>query len=145
MRKNKIGLIISLCIVVLSLAFMIITLVLPVDQRIMHPLLLFVYALSIGFGILSICYGIIRKSPAYFFLAVLPLLIVLTISLIVFAHLIWWAIIVSDGVLLFVVGTLSLIINGNRTEDIAMNTAPDYKTFQQKEKERLEKEEKKDE
>ena len=136
MRKNRVGLTIALIIVVVSLALMIITLILPIEKRVMHPLLFFVYSLSIGFGVMSLCYGIIRKSPVPFFLATLPLLITLTISLIVFAKLIWWAILVSDVVLLFVVMLISLILNGNRTEQIALNTDPNYKTFKEKEAEK---------
>ena len=64
------------------------------------------------------------------------LLYVATYFLIEFANLIWWAIAIIDVVIVILGVFLSLLVAGNKTEDIALNEKPEYKNYQQRKVER---------
>ena len=106
-----------------------------------HPALTFLFVLLAGFGIMSLSLGITRKSPAYFFLSSLLLGLALLYVFIIYVKA-WWLIIILMFVVWSLMAILSLMRNGNRTEDIALNKDENYKNYQQRKAEKALQEEK---
>lgn len=130
--------VISLCIVLASFAVMILDFAIPLNLW-YHPVLNFIFCLFIGFGVFCVTLGVIKKSPWYFFLSAGQLVLAL-IYLLVFYKVNPLITVVSAIVLAAVVCLSSLIVCGNKTEDIALNKSDDYKNYEQRraEKEKAE-------
>ena len=92
-----------------------------------HPVYMFFLVLSAGLGILLIAQGIIEQSPFRFFLAAVLVVYAISYSLIDFANLPWWIVVIVAAVVLIAFATLSLLRAGNKTEGIALNKYPEYK------------------
>ncbi len=100
-----------------------------------HPIFAFLYTACAGLCLLYLVNGIIYKSPVDFFAFALTFLFVLTYSLIDFAKLEWWAVLIIDLVAVVLSIFLSFLVSGNKTEDIALNEKPDYKNYKQRQEE----------
>ena len=68
-NKRKFTALFSLIIMVISLGLTLVFLSLPDDKRFMSPVLLFFFLLGIGFGVMAIVYGIVKRFSGYFFLS----------------------------------------------------------------------------
>ena len=143
MKRSKgsmISLCISLLIVLGALAFMICDWALHLNVW-THPILNFLMVLCIGFGVMAFAFAIAKKSPWFFFLsAILLALVGLYITI---QYLEWWLSIIIFVVVFVVFALFSLIVAGNKTENIAINESSDYKNYKQRkaEKEEMEKSE----
>ncbi len=143
MKRSKgsmIALCVSLFIVLGALAFMICDWALPLNVW-THPILNFLMVLCVGFGVMAFTFAIAKKSPWFFFLsAILLALVGLYITI---QYLEWWISIIIFVVVFVVFALFSLIVAGNKTENIAINESSDYKDYKQRkaEKEEMEKSE----
>lgn len=129
MEKSKsriISLSVSLLILVGALVFMICDWAIPIGLW-THPLLNFFAFLCVGFGITSIVFAFLRKSPWFFFLS--GGLIALAGLYISIQYLVWWIAVIIFVFVFVVVALLSLMVAGNKTESIALNDSPDYKDY----------------
>ncbi len=125
----------SIAIFLISLAVMICDFVIPLDLW-THPILTFIFCLSVGFFVLSILLGMVKKSVWYLFLGA----ICVTFSIIYpFAHTdFWWIGIIVTIVSWALIAIISYILMGSRTEDIALNKSPEYKNYKQRAAEKQE-------
>lgn len=141
--KNKKNLVlgtVSICIFLFSLTFAILNAAIPFDF-LTHPILNFLLCLFVGFGTVALVLAFKNRSPWYFFLSAALLgLSVLYVTLNLLWSL-WWLCIIIFVVLLAIFAIISIMVAGNKTEDIALNKSPDYKTFEQRKAEEKEKEE----
>ena len=103
-----------------------------------HPILNFLFGLALGFGIISLTLACIRRSPWYFFLC--AILLGLALFYVTVQYVVWWLCLVIILVLMAVTIITSLMVAGNKTEEIALNKSPDYKSFEQRKAEEKEKE-----
>ncbi|MBE7087489.1 MAG: hypothetical protein E7369_04225 [Clostridiales bacterium] len=140
-KKNRLVYVIALCILVLSLAMTIIDWAVPLNLWI-HPLLNFVFFIFCGFGVFSFVLGFIKKSPWYFFLSA-GLLALSVLYVLISYKMVWYVTLLIVVCVPAIIALLSLIVNGNKTEDIALNKSDDYKTYEERKafKEAAEKEE----
>lgn len=137
-KKNLLLGIISICIFVFALTFTILNAVLPF-KFLTHPALNFFLCLFVGFGIMTLVLAFKNRSPWFFFLtAILLGLSALYVTLYYLTSL-WWLCIIIFVVILAVVALTSIMVAGNKTEEIALNKSPDYKTFEQRKTEEQEK------
>ncbi len=119
----------SIFILLISLAIMICDFAVPL--RIWtHPILTFVFCLSIGFFLLCFALGIVNKSVWFIFLSA----ILSTFAVIYpFAHYsFWWIGLIVCPVVWSILGLISFMLNGNKTESIALNDRPDYKNYKER-------------
>ena len=136
-KKNLLLGILSICIFVLSLTFAIIDWAVPLKVW-THPILNFLFALCIGFGIMSFALACVKRSPWYFFLS--AILIGLAALYVTLQYIVWWLCLIIIIVFMAVTSITSIMVAGNKTEEIALNKSPDYKTFEQRKAEEKEKE-----
>lgn len=132
-RKNLPLYVTSLCIVLVSLVVMVLDYAVPLNLW-FHPALNFLFCVLTGFGVFCIVLGIVKKSPWYFFLSSGQLVLSL-IYLLIFYKVDPFIIIISAVVLCVVICLSSLMVCGNKTEDIALNSKDDYKDYKEREKE----------
>lgn len=135
-KKNTINIVICSIILIVSAILMILAIAIKEFTLFSHPILAFLFSLNVGLVLLNLVNGIIYKSTVCFMLFSATLLYVATYSLIEFANLIWWAIAIIDVVIVILGVFLSLLVAGNKTEDIALNEKPEYKNYQQRKAER---------
>ncbi len=134
-KKNRvINGVISIVILLVSLAVMIIDFAVPTVNIFIHPVLTFLMCLCIGFGILHLCLGVVNKSAFYTFLGAIWLGLAIFYVLICLLN--WWIALISVVVFWLIMGSLNTIINGNSADDSAMNKdGDDYKTYQERKEE----------
>lgn len=132
--KNTLLYVISLCVFVVALVVAIVDFAVPLNLWI-HPLLNFLFFIALGFGIMCVALGFMKKSPWYFFLSSVLLAISLVYILISY-KVVWYIVLISAVALLLVIMSLSFIIAGNQTEDIALNKSEDYKNYEQRKAEK---------
>lgn len=132
--KNTVLYVISLCIVIASFVVMILDFAIPLNFWV-HPVLNLFFCLFVGFGVYCLTLGVIKKSPWYFFLSAGQLVIALIYPLI-FYKVNPIIIVVSAIVMMAVISLLSLIVCGNKTEDIALNKSDDYKNYEERREEK---------
>lgn len=101
-----------------------------------HPIFMLLMILSGGFGIIQIVLAIIDKSPFRFMLAAFLLVYLVSYCLIDFLSLKWWLILIIDIAVVFFIVAASLFTAGDKTEGIALNAAPDYKDYKERNAER---------
>lgn len=128
--KNSKGKTISYCvsiaILLASLIVMICDWAIPLNLW-THPILNFFAVLFFGFSILCLVLGILKKSPWYFFL--FATLISLVAFYVIIQYVVWWIALIVALVDCLIIALLSLIVAGNRTENIALNNDPEYKDY----------------
>ncbi len=136
MEKSKsriVSLTISLLILVGALVFMICDWAIPIGLW-THPLLNFFAFLCVGFGIMSVVFAFLRKSPWFFFLSGgLIAFVGLYVSI---QYLAWWISVIIFIFIFAVAALLSLIVVGNKTENIALNDSADYKDYKERKSEK---------
>ena len=125
-KKQLAGSIIALLIVLVSLAVTICDWAIPLNIYV-HPVLTFFMCLFGGLGIMCLVYGIIGKSPWYFFLC--AVLLGLSGFYIAVNNIAWWISLIIVFAFWVIIGILSYITAGNKTEDIALNKSPEYKDY----------------
>ena len=127
--------IVSLAILLASIVFLLLDVLLPIGLW-THPALNFFFVMFLGFGVLSLVLGFSNSSPWFFFLSGLQLGLCIVYALIQYVD--WWvAVLVAVGIWI-IFAIISFIKAGNKTEEIAMNTSPDYKNYQQRKAEKAE-------
>lgn len=138
-KQNKIFLIVSLLILVCSLAFLLLN-QFTFKDFLVHPILNFLLFNAVCFGVLAIVLAIKGKSPWYFFLS--GILFGLSVLYVLLDQVDpWWIALITLFVLFGVFALLSYIVCGNKTEDIALNKSDDYKNYKEREKEKVEEKE----
>ncbi len=139
-KKNRlVNGIVSILILIVSLALMIIDFVSPTVNILLHPVLTFLLGICVGFGVFYILLGLLRKSAFYTlggaFCFGLALLYVLSCLLV------WWIGLIVVIVFWLVMGIVNTIVNGNSADDCAMNKEGDgYKPYAERISENAEKE-----
>jgi len=143
-KKQLVVGIVSIAIFVCSLALMLLDVFVPLNIW-THPVLTFLFALFVGFGVLTFVLAILNRLPWYFFLSAILLGLALLYVLLQYVK-IWIALIIVI-VFIAIVPIISFIVAGNKTEDIALNKSSEYKDYYQRkaEKEKAEIEKEKEE
>ena len=143
--KSKLILgILAIVIVVSALAFMLCDILIPLNLWV-HPVFNFLFVIFAGFGVICAVVAFINKSSSYFFIC--AILLGLASFYVLVNYIEWWIAIIIVAVLATIICLLSFITSSNKTENIALNSSPDYKNYEQrkaeeqklKEKEEVEK------
>ena len=121
----------SLIVIVISLVVMLFDIFVPLNFW-THPVLNFLFCLFIGFGVICMAFGFTKSSPWYFFLSAILLGLSLIYALIHYID--WWVGLIIVCCVWVIFAIISFIIAGNKTEDIALNKSPDYKTYEERKK-----------
>lgn len=129
--------VLSILIFLSSLALMLCDIFIPLNIW-THPVLTFVFALFVGFGIMTFAFGIVKGSPWYFFLS--AVLIGLSGFYVLIQYLKLWIALIILFVFLAIMPIISIIFSGNKTENIALNKSPDYKNYHERKAEKTAKE-----
>ena len=135
-KKNVLLGLLSICIFVLSLTFAIVDWAVPLKIW-THPILNFLLGLAVGFGIMALALAFKNRSPWYFFLSVT--LFGTAALYVTLQYIVWWLCLIIIVVLIAVTAITSVMVAGNKTEEIALNKSPDYKTFEERKAEEKEK------
>ncbi|MBR0190070.1 MAG: hypothetical protein IJQ23_06765 [Clostridia bacterium] len=136
-KKNLLLGILSICIFALSLTFAIVDWAVPLEVW-THPVLNFLFGLAVGFGVTTLVLAFKNRSPWYFFLSVI--LLGLAALYVTLQYIVWWLCLIIIVVLVAVTAITSVMVAGNKTEEIALNKSPDYKTFEERKAEEKAKE-----
>ena len=137
MNKNKIiNYVLSVAIVLIALVLTIVS-ALGVFEFGSHPVWLFLLCITGGFGLFALVKAFIVKSPFFFMLSTILLLIALSYCLIDLAKLLWWLVILCAVVLAVLICLTSIFVAGNKTENIALNDKEDYKDYETRKAEKL--------
>ena len=130
MKKSNLVIgVVSILIILASLAFMLCDIFIPIYLW-YHPVLNFLAFILIGFGLLCIVLGVIKKSTFYYFLSVLFL--TPAIFYILIQYIKWWIVLIILICLCSVLAILGVILFGNKSESIALNELPDYKNYKER-------------
>ena len=135
MKNRLLSNIISILILLVAVSFAVFDAVVPSFNLWVHPVLTFFFVLFLGFGIKTFVLGFIRSSAWNFFLSAILLGFAFAYGFICSFTEFWWLAIIIVGVLWAIVALLSISVNGNGTEDIALNSKPDYKVYKNRKKE----------
>lgn len=125
-EKNKVVLLVSIAILVASLAITLCDALIPLGVWV-HPILTFLFCLFVGFGVTLVVLAFVVRSPFYFFLSAGLLGLALFYALVNYME--WWICLIALFVTWGVFACLSFLVNGNKTEDIALNKSKDYKDY----------------
>ncbi len=138
--KSKVVLLVSISILLASLTITLCDALVPLNIWV-HPILTFLFCLLVGFGVMLFVLAFLCRSPFYFFLSAVFSGFALFYALVNCTK--WWLGIIAVLVLWSIFACLSFLLNGNKTESIALNKSDDYKDYQTRkaEKEAAEKEE----
>ena len=128
-KRQLIVSLISILIVLGSLAFMLCDFLIPLNVW-THPVLNFFFCLFLGFGIMTMVIGFIKSSPWYFFLS--SMLFGLTLIYALLQYLPWWIGVVIVVVVWVICAIVSFMSNGSQTENVALNNSPEYKTYEER-------------
>ncbi len=129
--------ILSILIFLSSLALMFCDIFIPLNIW-THPVLTFIFALFVGFGLMTFVLGVIKGTPWYFFLS--AVLIGLSGFYVLIQYLKFWIALIILFVFLAIMPVVSIIFSGNKTESIALNKSPDYKNYHERKAEKSTKE-----
>lgn len=124
MKKKQYVYLAAIAVIVLSLVLMLVNLN-PAESSVSSPFWWFFMGMTLGFGLLTLTLGFVRKSPAFFFLAAALLDGFLVYLMIDVFSLIWYVVLIVGIMFLFIVALLDLFLLGNRTEAIAENREPE--------------------
>lgn len=127
--------IVSILILLVSLVITLCDAFVPWDIW-LHPILTFLFCIFIGFGVLCMAMGFAKKSVWFFFISALLIGLALIYAIAMTVGDKWWIGFIIVPVVWAIFGILSVIYNGNRTEDIALNKSPDYKNYEQRKAEK---------
>lgn len=120
----------SIIVFLTALAFMICDFVMDINVLV-HPILNFLLIVFGGFGLFNLVVGFIKKYPAYFFLS--GILISLSALYVLLSAVDpWWIAIITFVVICIIFVCLSLVVCGNKTENIALNKSSEYKTYEER-------------
>jgi len=131
MKKKRYALLAAIGIIVLALVLMLVNLN-RTDSPVSNPFWWFYMVMTLGFGLLALTLGFVRSRTVYFFLAAALLDGFLIYLMIDVFSLVWYAVVIVGVMFLLIVGLLDLFLLGNRTEAIAQNEDPSYRTYAQK-------------
>ena len=134
-KKNLFLGVSALTILTLSLVFALLDALVPLNIW-THPVLNFLFALCVGFGIMTLVMAFIKKSAWFFFVSAVLLSIALFYALI--HYITWWILLIILVVFLAIIAVVSVMTAGNQTEDIAINKSKDYKNYEQRKAEEKE-------
>ena len=137
--KNKMLIcVISLAIILVSLAMLLLDVFIPLDLW-THPVLTFLFCLFLGFGILTLALGIKNKSAWFMFISCI--LLGLSVLYVLLHYVFWWLSLIIVVVLCSIFAVISFMRSGSKTE-FALNENPEYKNYEQRkaEKEQVESE-----
>ncbi len=126
----------SIAILLIALTVAVLDAVIPTFDLWVHPILTFIFVLFLGFGIMSLIMGFTRSSTWYFFLSAILLGFAFAYGFICTFMEFWWLAIIIVVVLWAVIALISIAFNGNKTEDIALNSRPDYKVYADRKKDK---------
>ena len=130
MKKSNLVIgIVSILIVLASLTFMLCDIFIPIYLW-YHPVLNFLAFILIGFGVLCLVLGIIKKATFYYFLSILFL--APAIFYILIQYIKWWIVSVIIICLCSVLAIIGVILFGNKSESIALNESPNYKNYKER-------------
>lgn len=132
-KKQLIISVVSLAILVASIVFLLLDVLLPIGLW-THPVLNFFFVMFVGFGVLTLVIGLSGSSPWFLFLSALLFGLSIIYALIQYTY--WWAAVLVAVALWLIFAVLSFIKAGNKTEEIAMNTSPEYKNYEQRKAEK---------
>ncbi len=133
-KKSKLFVVIaSLIVLVASLVVMLCDALIPLNFWV-HPALNFVFCLFVGFGVICMVLGFVKVSPWHFFLSAILLGLALIYAL--SQYIVWWIGLIIVAVIWAIFAILSFLIGGGKTEDIALNKSPNYKTYDQRKSEK---------
>lgn len=146
--KNRLALAIpAIIIVVAALTITLLDALIPLKlfkfpSESVSPLFTFIIFNFCCFGIMCIILGFINKSTWYFFLS--GGLLAVSVFFIVAQFVIWWISLIIALVLAIIIGLLSYIDTDKKTEDIALNSKPEYKDYKERKAEKEAEEAKKE-
>ena len=132
-KKQLLISVVSLLILVASIAFLLLDVLLPIGLW-THPALNFFFVMFVGFSVLTLVLGFSKASPWYFFLS--GLLIGLCAIYALIQYIEWWAALLVVLGIWIIFAAISFIKAGNKTEEIAMNTSSEYKNYEQRKAEK---------
>ena len=132
-RKNLILGVISIAILLVSLAVMLLDIFVPLNFW-THPSLTFFFCAFVGFGITCFVLGFLNKSTWFFFLS--SILLGLALFYAMMQYVAWWVGLIIVLVLWIIFAVLSVISLGKKTE-YADNDNPDYKDYKQRREEKI--------
>ena len=146
MKLTKNQFIVAICsvaILLISLTVLLLDVFVPLNFW-THPVLNFLFMLSIGYGVMCLVIGIVKRSSANLFLSAILLGLALLYA---FTNLIgkFWVAIIIDIVVFAIIFIAIFMLGANKTESIALNEAEDYKNYKERQKEKAEEEKNKEE
>ncbi len=132
-RKQLAYGIVSIVILIAALTLTLCDALIPLNIWV-HPVLTFLFALFVGFGLMCLVLGIAKKSAWYLFLAAILLGLSLFYALIHYIK--WWLVLIILVVLWLIVSIFCFLIATHKTESIALNKSSDYKNYVQRKEEK---------
>ena len=136
--KNQILVgILSILVLLGSLAVMLCDILIPLNFW-SNPVLNFFFCLAVGFGLISLIIGIIKRSSWYLFIG--AFLLGLALIYLLAQYIKWWIGLIIVAVLWVVIAIISFMLGANKTE-FAINDSPDYKDYKTRKAKKLENEE----
>ncbi len=140
MKKSKsklINMVLSVAIIVFSLAFCIIDFSANLDVW-THPILNFLFGIFLGFGLLFTIGGFCSKSTLNVMLG--TIMLSLAIVYLTIQYLPWYIALICSVCYALCISIVSNTLFGNKT-DLADNSSSDYKSIMDKQEQGVEKEE----
>ena len=131
----------KMCIGVIAIAILVASLVVALLDAIIplnfwtHTALNFFFCAFLGFGVLSLTFGIKKKASWFVFFG--AILLGLAIFYALFQYLVWWLALIAVIVLWGILVTIGYVVLGNKIEDVD-NNKPEYKNYEQRRAEKLE-------
>ena len=105
-----------------------------------HPILTFFFVFISGFAVVFLISGFTRKYNWHTFIGSILFGIALLYALIDVFVVKWWIILIVMFAFIFIAFAIAILLNGNKTEDIALNNHEEYKDYKQRREEKLAKE-----
>ncbi len=136
--KNTLNYVVSITILLISLTITLCDSLISDFDLWVHPILNFLFFVASLSGIFILAKGVFNKSPWQFFLSGGLLSLALLYVLIQYVYV--WLSIVIVIVFAVVMALFSLAVCGNKTENIALNKAPEYKDYKTRMAEKKEQE-----
>lgn len=136
MKNKKINLIVSICIVLVSIVPMILQIVgvLSLWNTFSHPVLTYFLTVLALFGVYGYVVFAVRKSAVGGLFGAILLSVFSVLVLVHYSF--WWIVFVIVPVICLVTGMLGYLLRGDKTEKIALNANTDYKDYNQRKAER---------
>ena len=110
-----------------------------------HPILTFFFLFISGYAIVFLISGFARRYNWHTFIGAILFAIALLYALIDVFTVKWWIILIVMFAFIFIAFAIAILLNGNKTEDIALNNHEEYKDYKQRRAEKLANEEQEEE